>query len=1011
MAGKKLSIIIALFLAIALTANTESQFDNFVTASGNKLMDGDTVLRFVSFNIPCLHYGEDNMPFEQTNAWRLPNAFETNDALEAIRQMGGKVTRCYTLSVRKPGESDSIPRHVLAPGEFNEEAFKALDKVLQVANEKGIRVIIPFVDNWVWWGGIKEYATFRGKEKEAFWTAPEIIADFKKTVEFVINRTNTYTGTKYKDDKAIFAWETGNELQSPQAWVHEIATYIKSLDKNHLVIDGHHTSILKEESITDPADDIVTTHHYPNKPEQLYDQLKQSIEKLNGRKPYFVGEFGFLETAPIEKFLDMLIESDVSGALIWSLRYRNQDGGFYWHSEPFGGNRYKAYHWPGFDSGADYDEKNLLATMRKKAFEINDLDVPPILPPVAPTLLPIEDAAAISWQGSTGASTYDIQRATSYDGPFAIIATAISDAAIQYAPLFADTTAKHGTYYYRIIANNSAGKSRPSNIAGPVKVTHRTVYDQMKDYSQIHAHTGNLSFATKDTRKSKEDIHRIKGQKDATLTYLVDAQIDSATVYAFFPKDVTDFTFSVSADSQSFTEIPSTKTNYAAGKNAYGYWKPIKFQIPNSIKNAKFLKIKYNTDAQISRVEIRYGKTQTPDLKAMKKSAQKNLQENILPFWLKYSIDEENGGFHGRIATDGTPEQNAPKGLVLNARILWTFSAAYMYDSKPAYLKTARRAYEYFIENFIDPEHDGAYWMLDCQGKATDDSKELYGQSFAVYALTEYYRDTGHYPAIEKAIALYNTIEAKAHDKKNKGHMETFSRDWIPAANARLAYGQENATKTMNTHLHLLEAYTNLYRVWQDPKLKASLHELIIVFRDHIIDHETWHFKLFFDSQWNSTSETISFGHDIEGSWLLTEAAELLGNEELLEEIEKISIKMAQACYDEALDTDGGLFYEAEPHGISIKRKDWWPQAETVVGFLNAYQLTNQPHYLTAANNCWKFTLQNLVDDKYGEWFSKASAERPGDKAQKTSEWKAPYHNGRACLEIIHRTGTLKNTE
>jgi cellobiose epimerase len=389
---------------------------------------------------------------------------------------------------------------------------------------------------------------------------------------------------------------------------------------------------------------------------------------------------------------------------------------------------------------------------------------------------------------------------------------------------------------------------------------------------------------------------------------------------------------------------------------------------------------------------------------AFRQSARDQLQKNILPFWLDYSIDDERGGFHGRLTLDGTPLPNAPKGLVLNTRILWTFSAAHMFDPRPEYLAAAHRAYDYFVEHFWDIEHGGAYWMLDSEGKPTDDGKELYGQSFAVYALSEYYRATRRRPALDKAVELYNLIEAKAYDPPNQGYRETFARDWTPAAAARLAFGAKGATKTMNAHLHMLEAYTNLYRAWPDPRLAASLRELIVLFRDRILDSNTSHFRLFFDDAWTPTSPTISFGHDIEGAWLLTEAAEVLGDRELAKEIEKISVKMAHACYHEALDTDGSLFYEAEPHGITDRHKSWWAQAETVVGFINAHQLTKDEKYLTAAQNAWKFILNRHVDQLHGEWFSNAVyGERPPKNTQKVNEWKAPYHNGRACLEILHR--------
>ena len=241
---KKL-VIIALLLSFAtIVCASQNAFTSFAHTRGDKLMDENGELRFISFNIPCLHYNEDNMAFTETNPWRLSDEFEINDALEAVRQMGGQVVRTYALSVRVKDEDPNIPRHITGPGQFNEEAFKSLDYVLAVANKKGIRVIIPFIDNWKWWGGIPACAEFRGKNANDFWADEQLFEDYKQIVSFVINRTNTITGVKYKDDKAILAWETGNELTCPAEWTSKAAAFIKSIDKNHLVIDGCHTTVL-----------------------------------------------------------------------------------------------------------------------------------------------------------------------------------------------------------------------------------------------------------------------------------------------------------------------------------------------------------------------------------------------------------------------------------------------------------------------------------------------------------------------------------------------------------------------------------------------------------------------------------------------------------------------------------------------------------------------------------------------------------------------------------------------
>jgi mannan endo-1,4-beta-mannosidase len=604
---KILTVLIFLSLAVNTFAS-ETVFTGFIHRDGDRLMDENGELRFVSFNIPCLHYNEDNMAFTETNPWRLPNEFEIDDALEAVRQMGGQVVRIYALSVRTKGENSNIPRHIIGPGQLDEKTFESLDMVLAVANRKGIRVIIPFIDNWKWWGGIGAAAAFRGKNAKDFWTDPELFEDYKSIVSFVINRTNTVTGVKYCDDKAVLAWETGNELVCPYEWTAKAAAFIKNLDKNHLVIDGYHSTILREESIGDENIDIVTTHHYSKNPSETIEQIKKNATAARGKKPYFVGEFGFIPTDAVESTLQAVIDEKTSGALIWSLRYRNRDGGFYWHSEPYGGDLFKAYHWPGFASNAAFDETGLLALMRKKAYEIRDIPVPELEKPAAPVLLDIEDAAAISWQGSAGAQSYIVERAHSKDGPWVVAGRDISDAALQYRPLFNDTAVEIGeNYYYRVTAENSTGRSEPSNVVGPVHVYYKTLVDEMKDWRFIHEHSGELSLEIKQARNFKEDAHRLKGKKGDWIVYKVEEPINSWKVYSFFPDKVTDFKFYVSADDQNFEQTNFAREDYFAGKGEYDYHKPVLYKAVGSEKDAKYLKIEYAGEAQISCIEIKYG--------------------------------------------------------------------------------------------------------------------------------------------------------------------------------------------------------------------------------------------------------------------------------------------------------------------------------------------------------------------------------------------------------------------
>lgn len=380
------------------------------------------------------------------------------------------------------------------------------------------------------------------------------------------------------------------------------------------------------------------------------------------------------------------------------------------------------------------------------------------------------------------------------------------------------------------------------------------------------------------------------------------------------------------------------------------------------------------------------------------------LQNNILGFWMKHTLDEEHGGFVGEIDNQLNVIAGAEKSLVLNARILWTFASAYRVYGKAEYLTIAERAYSYLLEHFLDKEYGGLYWMVDAQGAPSQNKKQVYGQAFAVYALAEFHHATGSTEALEQAVDVFRAMEKYAYDPVYKGYIEALSREWEMTDELSLSDKDMNEKKSMNTHLHVLEGYTGLYRVWKTEELRVKLAELIETMIEHIIDDQGQHFLLFMDEEWNVKSEIISYGHDIEGSWLLVEAAEVLGDEELLGRVRKVAVSMAEATLTEGIDADGGIWNEAEGGRLVSKDKDWWPQAEAMVGFYNAYQLTEDQRFLKAAEASWNFIDKHMVDHKLGEWYWAVDENlQPLAHAPKVSAWKCPYHNGRACFEMIAR--------
>jgi len=382
---------------------------------------------------------------------------------------------------------------------------------------------------------------------------------------------------------------------------------------------------------------------------------------------------------------------------------------------------------------------------------------------------------------------------------------------------------------------------------------------------------------------------------------------------------------------------------------------------------------------------------------------------SILDFWLTHTCDHLNGGFVGRLDNDNTPDAAAPKGVVLNARILWSFSAGYACCADERYRAAAERSFDYLSTHFVDHEYGGVYWTVDPKGRPLDTKKQIYALAFAIYGLSEYYAVTKDPKALSFALDLYTAIETYSHDKTHGGYLEAFAHDWRPAADVRLSEKDANEKKTMNTHLHIIEAYANLYRVAPTDPLKAKITSLLDLFDTYFIDKKTFHLKLFFDETWTERKDVISYGHDIEAAWLLLDCAGRIEDANRLTTYRHYAVKIADAAM-KGLDKDGGLWYEYDPkqHKL-ITEKHWWPQAEAVVGFFNAWQLSGDDRYFNAALNAWLFINEHLIDWEDGEWFWGVREDYTKMAQDKVGPWKCPYHNARACIELIKRKPSIIN--
>lgn len=382
-------------------------------------------------------------------------------------------------------------------------------------------------------------------------------------------------------------------------------------------------------------------------------------------------------------------------------------------------------------------------------------------------------------------------------------------------------------------------------------------------------------------------------------------------------------------------------------------------------------------------------------------SFKETLTKNILSFWVDKMVDDECGGFYGRMDGENLLHPDADKGIILNTRLLWTFSTVYRTYPEAVYKRMADRAYQYLLDYFIDQENGGVYWMIDRNGQVVDTKKQVYSQAFMIYALSEYHLAFGEEKSLDLAKDIYHLIDKYSFDQKENGYLEAFDREWKLLDDLRLSDKDANEAKTMNTHLHVLEAYTNLYRVWKDDGLMSQLENLIRLFLDNFLD-SSGHLHLFFDEQWNLKSEEYSYGHDIEAGWLIHEAAEVLGDNKIIMEAERAAILLTDGAL-EGIDADGGLMNHGDSSGVKDMDKHWWPQAEALVGLVNAYSISRDSKYLEWARKSWAFIQEFLVDPT-GEWHWMVN--RSGQvnlNEDKAGPWKGPYHNSRAMLELIKK--------
>lgn len=377
------------------------------------------------------------------------------------------------------------------------------------------------------------------------------------------------------------------------------------------------------------------------------------------------------------------------------------------------------------------------------------------------------------------------------------------------------------------------------------------------------------------------------------------------------------------------------------------------------------------------------------------------LFSNILPYWFQLKTDRS---FIPALSNQNEPIPNTPLGLVMVSRLLWTYSRAFRLFGNEEYANLANHARKVMIDQFEDYDNGGYYWTVSESGTPLQTIKQCYGQAFSIYAFSEHFEATGNQDSLDRALSLYHLLEANAWESEKGGYLETFNKDWSPLEKMRLGAEDLDAPKTMNNHLHLIEAFANLQRIAPSEEVKESCRKTLRVIADRIILPDTPRFGLFYDMDWNLLDPVVSPGHDIEGSWLLWESAEIVGDPELEAEFKKLSLEMAELVLQTGIDPkDHGVYDEFHLEHPSSDTKCWWPQAEGVVGFYNAYQLSGDKRYLEASKRVWNYIQTVFVDRNYGEWIWGVHGDEKRINKEKAGPWKSAYHNSRACFEMIIR--------